>query len=111
LNRYSRNGIEVEALRVQRPYRVVSQKFPRSHLTDRPSGAINYFRLIDAPEGRNRAKPGDWIVKYAPGLVEVFTHEEFTAQFEPVEQNQTEQQDHPVKRGKRIQARTDQALD
>lgn len=77
LKSYRRNEIEVEAMQVKRPYRNVSKAFPRSHQHDHQSGKLHYFRLVDAPEGRNRAEEGDWIIKYPNGKVEVVSTEEF----------------------------------
>lgn len=82
LKTYQRNAIEVEAMQVKRPFHNVSRAFPRSHQTDRPSGKLHYIRLIDAPEGSNRAHEGDWIIRYPSGKVEVITDGEFEEQFE-----------------------------
>lgn len=68
-------------MQVKRPYRNVSRAFPRSHQKDRPSGALHYFRIVDAPEGRNRAHEGDWIIRYPSGKIEVFSNDEFEEQF------------------------------
>lgn len=82
LKSYRRNEIDVEAMQVKRPYRNVSKAFPRSHQHDRPSGRLNYFRLTDAPEGRNRAQEGDWIIKHPNGKIEVVSAEEFEDQYD-----------------------------
>lgn len=73
----------VKAVRVERPYRKIQFDFPRSHRRDRPSGALDYIRLIDAEPGRNRAREGDWIVQHANGSVEVVPAEEFASEYIP----------------------------
>jgi hypothetical protein len=67
----------VQAIQVKRPYRDVSNTFPRTHIRNKPSGALNYIRVIDAPEGKNQAAEGDWIVKFPDGRVEVIPDKEF----------------------------------
>lgn len=88
---YQRKGVGrrkpqlVQAMQVGRPYRKVQFVFPRSHRKDKPSGAIDYIRIIDAPAGRNRARDGDWIVKFPDGTVEVVPAEEFNADYTTAE--------------------------
>lgn len=71
----------VQAIRVERPYRSVMLAFPRAHLRNKQSGKLDYIRLVDAEEGRNRAYAGDWVVKYPDGKVEVVPDHVFTAEF------------------------------
>lgn len=73
-----RKAVEVQAIQVTRPYRVVKFNVPRSHQHNKPGGALDYLRIIDAPEGKNRAKDGDWIVKFPDGGIEVVDAEEFS---------------------------------
>lgn len=72
-----RKAVEVQAIQVTRPYRTVKFNFPRCHQHNKPGGVMDYLRLIDAPEGANRAKHGDWIVKFPDGGVEAVSAEEF----------------------------------
>lgn len=87
MNTYERKGAGrrkpqlVQAMQVTRPYRKVQFAFPRSHRKDKPSGAIDYIRIIDAPAGRNRARDGDWIVKHQDGTVEVVPAQEFHTEY------------------------------
>jgi len=87
VNTYKRRGRGqqelVEAIQVTRPYRRVKHAFPRSHLKSRPSGRLDYIRLVDAVEGANRAREGDWIVRREAGVVEVMPAEQFDAEFRP----------------------------
>lgn len=71
----------VQALQVIRPYRKVTFALPRSRQVNKPSGALDYLRVIDAPEGNNRAKEGDWVVKFSDGRIEVVTAKEFNNQY------------------------------
>lgn len=90
MKRYRRRGRgqqpEVAAIQIARPYRAVLLKFPRAHLKAKPSGRLDYIRLIDAPEGSNRGRDGDWIVKHLDGKVEVITAEVFAAEYRPADQ-------------------------
>ena len=72
-------GVEVEAVQVLRPYRDIVAAFPRSHRHDKPSGALDYIRLVDAETGHNLAREGDWIVKHADGTIEVVSPTAFKA--------------------------------
>lgn len=58
---------KVLAVQVKRPYRSVTSAFPRSHRHNKPNGHFDYFRLLDAPAGMNRAYDGDWLIKLADG--------------------------------------------
>lgn len=90
MKRYRRRGRgqqpEVAAIQISRPYRSVLLKFPRAHLKAKPSGRLDYIRLIDAPEGANRGRDGDWIVKHMDGKVEVIPAERFDADYRPANQ-------------------------
>lgn len=72
-------GVEVEAVEVQRPYRAITSAFPRSHRHNKPSGQLDYIRLVDAEPGSNLAREGDWIVKHADGKIEVVSAAAFKA--------------------------------
>lgn len=85
-----RKAAEVQALKVQRPYRSIQFDIPRSHRKDKPSGAIDYIRIIDAPEGRNRARDGDWIVKNEDGTLEVVTAVRFELDYVKVGESDPE---------------------
>lgn len=71
----------VQAMQMQRPHRKVQFAFPRSRIHNHPNGRFNYLRLIDAPEGKNRAKDGDWLIKFNDGSVQVVSQEEFSTSF------------------------------
>ena len=79
--RYIHKAIEVEAFQVTRPYRDVTRKFPRSHPVKLPNGSLSYFRLVDAPEGANKAYDGDWIVKHTNGQPEVLPDHVFKERY------------------------------
>lgn len=70
-------GEVVQAIQVKRPYRKIAYSFPRSHKRTKPGGALDYIKLVDAPEDRNRAHDGDWLVKFPDGRVEVVPADEF----------------------------------
>lgn len=71
----------IMAAQVKRPYRALTYAFPRTHRHDKRSGVFDYFRLIDAPEGKNRAYDGDWIVKLPDQTLVAMSNEEFAATF------------------------------
>lgn len=73
---------KVLAIQVKRPYRSVTHAFPRSHRHNKPNGRFDYFRLLDAEEGKNRAYDGDWIVKLEDGTAIAMRDSEFKALFE-----------------------------
>lgn len=70
---------DTQAVQVARPYRQLSVLFPRSHTKNKPSGAFDYLRLVDAADGRNLAREGDWIVTHPDGKIEVQSDAEFGA--------------------------------
>ncbi len=76
-----RRGELVQAIQVQRPYRSITMQFPRSHQKNKPGGALDYIRIVDAPEGNNRAGVGDWIVKFADGTISVLTDTDFQSEY------------------------------
>lgn len=76
-----RKGELVQAIQVQRPYRSITAQFPRSHQKNKPGGALDYIRIVDAPEGSNRAGVGDWVVKFPDGLVTVINDEAFQTEY------------------------------
>ena len=76
---------KVLAIQVKRPYRSVTHAFPRSHRHNKTSGAFDYFRLLDAEEGKNRAYDGDWIVKLEDGTALAMRDTEFKALYEVAE--------------------------
>lgn len=71
MSSYRAKPVKVVAVQVKRPYKDVTAVFPRSHPVKLPNGSLSYFRLVDAPEGSNRAYDGDWIVKHQEGRPEV----------------------------------------
>lgn len=73
----------VQAIQVERPLRKVTYAFPRTRQLNKPSGALDYIRVIDAPAPDNRARLGDWIIKHSDGSVGVVSQEEFAASYEP----------------------------
>jgi hypothetical protein len=77
-----RKASVVQAIQVQRPLKAVTFAVPRTRQRTRPSGALDYIRVIDAPQDANRARIGDWIVKHADGTVAVVPEEEFAAEYE-----------------------------
>lgn len=86
----------VQAIQVNRPLRPVTYAFPRTRQRTKPSGVLDYIRLIDAPEGQNRARLGDWIVKFNDGNVIAVPKEEFDASYEPyTEEAEVGTQDRP----------------
>lgn len=72
----------VQAIQVQRPLRHVTFAVPRTRQRTKPSGALDYLRVIDAPQDNNRAYYGDWIVKHGDGTVEVVPDKEFRSAYE-----------------------------
>lgn len=79
---YLHKPLEVQAIQVARPWRNVTAAFPRSHKVQKASGAVAYFRLLDADHANCRAYPGDWIVRYWDGTVAIYGEEEFHARFD-----------------------------
>lgn len=70
------------AVQVKRPYRNVTSKFPRTHRHDKPNGRFDYFRILDQPQGANRAYEGDWLVKKLDGTVVAMTNDVYLSVYD-----------------------------
>ncbi len=70
----------VTAVQVTRPYRAFKKAFPRHHEFKSVTGRLSHFYVSDTI-GRSQAYPGDWVVKFEDGSVEIFTDEEFTRRY------------------------------
>ena len=76
-----RKGDVVQAIQVKQPYRDITNVFPRSHKKKKPSGALDYIHIVDAPQDSNAAAEGDWIVKFPDGSISVLKDAEFQSEY------------------------------
>lgn len=81
MRKFTRKPTQVEAVQVVSPYRALTHAFPRNHPVKLPSGRLAYYHLVDAVD-RTKAYPGDWVVKFPDGTVEIFTEEAFNDRYE-----------------------------
>lgn len=75
---YTHNPTEVEAIRVERPWKRVQDAVPFAHQVKESSGAFAFFKLSTPGKLEvERAYEGDWIIKHPNGFYEKLTEEEF----------------------------------
>jgi hypothetical protein len=64
--KFRKRPVEVEALRIQRPWKNITAFCPEAYLVKEATGALAFVQ-IKTLEGVMRAEIGDWIVKGVQG--------------------------------------------
>ena len=84
--RFRKRPIEIEAVRVEKPWKAVLEFCPVAQTITSGGGCRVAFFVIPTLEGNRRADIGDWIIKGVKGEFYPCKPDIFALTYEPVEE-------------------------